>query len=102
MRRDRTNPRRPVARWPTVVLVAAFGGLGSASACAVDLSESVEGRPCTSEGRCLAGYVCSDDGICVRKTSSSSSGGQQNGADAGNAGGASGGTVSLGTGGNPN
>src|SRR5262249_11894564 len=56
-----------LAFWPIVCL-----GLS----CEVDTTPSLENRECTRDGRCLAGYTCSPQRICV-KTGQDMSGNEQ-------------------------
>ena len=60
MRVRDTKPK--LSRHVAIVLALCWG-------CADSLTDDLDGRPCTDDGRCVAGYVCSLDKICVREGS---------------------------------
>jgi hypothetical protein len=47
-----------------LALTLALGG------CSSSLGAGLENRACSADGRCLAGYVCTADDVCVRASSS--------------------------------
>jgi hypothetical protein len=51
------------------LIAAASGFVGSTGGCGIDLTNSLEGRPCAEGRRCLSGYECSAENICVREGS---------------------------------
>jgi Stigma-specific protein, Stig1 len=52
------------------VRAAACCTLAVLTACSASLNESLEGRSCAPDGKCLAGYVCSAERECVRPSRS--------------------------------
>jgi Stigma-specific protein, Stig1 len=46
--------------------VVSFAFAVALSSCSTGIDSELEHRACTPEGRCLPGYVCSDDDLCVR------------------------------------